>query len=116
MEVDTCTAVSVISESLYKRRFRSLKLSPANCVLKTYSQESLQLMGKFATKVNCKELTKKLELLVVKGTGPTLLGRDLMSQLKIDWSRVHGVGPETVEDMCARHASVFKPYKVTRIC
>ncbi|KAL2088270.1 hypothetical protein ACEWY4_015169 [Coilia grayii] len=109
MEVDTGAAVSVISESLYKRRFRSLKLSPANCVLKTYSQESLKLMGKFTAKVKCKEHTKKLEVLVVKGKGPALMGRDWISQLKLDWSRVHRVAPETVEDVCARYTSVFKP-------
>lgn len=109
MEVDTGAAVSVISEGLYQRRFKSVKLSPANCVLKTYSQESLQLMGKFTAKVKCKEVTKKLELLVVKGKGPALMGRDWISQLKLDWSRVNRVAPETVDDVCARHASVFKP-------
>ncbi|XP_013856691.1 uncharacterized protein LOC106512667, partial [Austrofundulus limnaeus] len=57
MELDTGAAVSVISENLYKRRFKSVKLSPANCVLKTYSQESLQLMGKFVAKVKCQETT-----------------------------------------------------------
>lgn len=109
MEVDTGAAVSVISENLYKRRFKSVKLSPANCVLKTYSQESLQLFGKFTAKVKCKEHTEKLELLVVKGNGPALMGRDWISQLKLDWSRVNRVAPETVDDVCARHASVFKP-------
>uniref|UniRef100_A0A3Q2EGN4 Gypsy retrotransposon integrase-like protein 1 n=1 Tax=Cyprinodon variegatus TaxID=28743 RepID=A0A3Q2EGN4_CYPVA len=109
MELDTGAAVSVISENLYKRRFKSVKLSPANCVLKTYSQESLQLMGKFVAKVKCHETTKKLELLVVKGRGPALMGRDWISQLKLDWSQVNRVAPETVEDVCAQYASVFNP-------
>lgn len=109
MEVDTGAAVSVISDSLYQCRFESVTLSPANCVLKTYSQESLQLIGKFTARVKCKEVTKKLELLIVKGKGPALMGRDWISQLKLDWSRVNRVAPETVDAVCARHASVSKP-------
>lgn len=109
MEVDTGAAVSVISEGLYQRRFKSVKLSPANCVLKTYSQESLKLMGKFTAKVKCKDVTKKLDLLVVKGKGPALMGRDWISQLHLDWSKVNRVAPETVDSVCTRHAAVFKP-------
>ncbi|KAL6468201.1 hypothetical protein MHYP_G00238780 [Metynnis hypsauchen] len=109
MEVDTGAAVSVISEGLYQRRFKSVKLSPANCVLKTYSQESLKLMGKFTAKVKCKDVIKKLELLVVKGRGPALMGRDWISQLHLGWSKVNRVAPETVDSVCARHAALFKP-------
>lgn len=109
MEVDTGAAVSVISESLYQRRFKSVKLNPANCVLKTYSQESLKLMGKFTAKVKCKDVTKQLELLVVKGKGPALMGRDWISQLRLDWAKVNRVAPETVDSVCARHPTVFKP-------
>ena len=108
MEVDTGAAVSLISETLLKQRFKGVKLSPANCVLKNYSEESLQLLGKSTAKVKCKERSERLELLVVKGRGPALMGRDWISKLKLDWSRVNRVAPDTV-DVCARHVSVFKP-------
>ena len=37
------------------------------------------------------------------------MGRNWISKLKLDWSRVNRVAPETVDDVCAKHASVFKP-------
>lgn len=76
MEVDTGAAVSVISEKLYKRRFKKAKLRPTNCVLRTYSKQSLRLRGSIAVKVKCNGNTHTLNLLVVKGNGPALLGRD----------------------------------------
>lgn len=45
--VDTGTTVSLISESLYKCSFTSVKHSTTNCMLKTFSQESLKLKSKF---------------------------------------------------------------------
>ena len=59
--------------------------------------------------MKCKERSERLELLVVKGRGPALMGRDWISRIKLDWSRVNRVAPDTVDDVCARHASVFKP-------
>ena len=53
MEVDTGAAVSVISEQLYKRRFKRAKLMPTNCVLRTYSKHSLSVRGSISFKVKC---------------------------------------------------------------
>ncbi len=35
--------------------------------------------------------TAVLSMLVVEGNGPSLLGRDWLQELKIDWSKVHRV-------------------------
>lgn len=37
------------------------------------------------------------------------MDRNWISQIKLAWSGVHRVIPETVNDVCTRHASVFKP-------
>lgn len=108
MEVDTGAAVSVISERLYLRRFHKVKLSPASCVLKTYSKESLKLRGKITVKVKCKDETHLLDLMVVKGNGPSLMGRDWISQLNLNWFHVHKLVGETVEQLCDRYSSVFQ--------
>uniref|UniRef100_A0A8C9TGR2 Gypsy retrotransposon integrase-like protein 1 n=1 Tax=Scleropages formosus TaxID=113540 RepID=A0A8C9TGR2_SCLFO len=109
MEVDTGAAVSVISEKLYHRRFYKVKLAPANCVLKTYSKESLELKGKITVRVKSKEQTHMLDLMVVKGNGLSLTGRDWISHLNLDWSRINKVTSETVEQLCDRYSSVFQP-------
>nr|XP_055061179.1 uncharacterized protein K02A2.6-like [Misgurnus anguillicaudatus] len=111
MEIDTGAAVSVISEKLYRRRFHKVKLSPANCILKTYSKESLELKGKITVQVKCNEQTTMLELMIVKGDGPSLMGRDWSSRLNLNWSQLNklSVSSETVDQLCDRYASVFQP-------
>uniref|UniRef100_A0A8C9TQH4 CCHC-type domain-containing protein n=1 Tax=Scleropages formosus TaxID=113540 RepID=A0A8C9TQH4_SCLFO len=109
MEVDTGAAVSVISEKLYHCRFYKVKLAPANCVLKTYSKESLELKGKITVRVKSKDQTHMLDLMVVKGNGPSLMGRDWISHLNLDWSRINKVTSETMEQLCDRYSSVFQP-------
>ena len=109
MEVDTGAAVSVISESLYKRRFRKKKLMPSNCVLRTYSKQSLRLLGSISVTAKCNGITRVLTLLVVKGNGPALLGRDWIKKLKLDWSFVNRVAPQSFEDLCDKYPEVFEP-------
>lgn len=109
MEIDTGAAVSVISENLYKRRFKKEKLMPSNCVLRTYSKQSLRLMGSIFVKVKCNGNARILPLLVVKGNGPALLGRDWIEQLKLDWSLVNRITPDNFDDLCGRYAEVFQP-------
>lgn len=117
MEIDTGAAVSVISEKLYKRRFKKEKLMHSNCVLRTYSKQSLRLMGSISVKVKCNGSTRILPLLVVKGNGPALLGRDWIQQLKLNWSFVNKVAPDSLEELCDRYPEVFQPSlgKVTGI-
>ena len=45
MEVDTGSAVSIVSEVEYKKLFKHLKLQPTQFHLKTYSGEPLPLLG-----------------------------------------------------------------------
>ncbi|XP_057673038.1 uncharacterized protein LOC130904346 [Corythoichthys intestinalis] len=109
MEVDTGAAVSVISESLYKRRFRKQKLMPSNCILRTYSKQSLSLKGSISVTVKCNKITCVLPLLVVEGNGPALLGRDWIKMLKLDWSCVNRVAPQSFEELCDKYPEVFEP-------
>lgn len=109
MEVDTGAAVSVISEKLYKRRFKKSTLVSTNCVLKTYSEQSLRLKGKISVTVSCNEKKYTLSLLVVQGNGPALLGRDWIKMLKLDWSTVNRVKTESTDELCDRYSEVFNP-------
>lgn len=108
MEVHTGAAVSVISEKLYKRRFRKVKLMPTNCVLRTYCKQALEVRGHISVKVKCNGKTCTLKLLVVKGNGPALLGRDWIRKLQLNWSSVHRVAPGSVEELCDRYQEVFQ--------
>lgn len=66
-------------------------------------------MGSISVKVKCNGSTHILSLLVVKGDGPALLGRDWIQQLKLNWSGVNKVAPDSFEELCDRFPEVFQP-------
>ncbi len=47
-------------------------------------------------------------LLVVKGTGPSLLGRDWLSKIKLNWGEMRIIKGLCAEDVVARYPDVFK--------
>ena len=51
-------------------------LQPTNTCLQTYTGERISVLGSIQVEVSHNNQTKQLPLLVVKGQGPNLLGRD----------------------------------------
>ena len=52
-----------------------------------------------------------LPLVVVKGDGPSLLGRDWLGKLRLDWSELHQIqstAPGPLKELLDRHSEVFK--------
>ena len=50
----------------------------------------------------------QLALLVVGGSGPTLLGRDWLSQIRLDWHQIHHVHSASLQALLARYPVVFQ--------
>ena len=76
MEIDTGAAVSLISESTRKSLFPTPQLSKSSVALCTYSSEPLTVLGQLSVQVCCKDYMDTHSLLVVKGDGSNLIGRD----------------------------------------
>ena len=79
MELDTGALATIISEATYRKAWSHhdppwLQISSVN--LRTYAGEKLELLGSIKMPVKYKEQDRELPLLVVKGNGPSLLGRD----------------------------------------
>ena len=92
MEVDTGASLSLISEKTYLSVWIDNDrppLQPTNTCLQTYTGERISVLGSIQVEVSHNNQTKQLPLLVVKGQGPNLLGRDWMSVLTLDWQTVH---------------------------
>ena len=77
MEVDTGAALSVISEATRLTVFPKDTLHPSNLVLKTYTNERMEVIGTLNVRVVYRNQKRKLVLVVVAGDGPSLLGRKL---------------------------------------
>uniref|UniRef100_A0A5S6QL73 RNA-directed DNA polymerase n=1 Tax=Trichuris muris TaxID=70415 RepID=A0A5S6QL73_TRIMR len=108
MEVDSGSACSLISE----RVFRQLKLQnvrqthPAK-VLRTWSRETLDARSQIEVKVQFSSQKCRLPLLVVKGLGASLLGRDWFQALGISVLGVNQVIRKCYDSLLSRYSALF---------
>ncbi len=84
MEVDTGAAVSVMSNDLYKK-LHGRALVRSNLRLKTYTGEILRPLGTGWLDVEYNSQRRKLPITVIEGSVPTLMGRNWLINLTIDW-------------------------------
>ena len=88
MELDTGAAVSIMSEQTLRRVFPEAPLKQTAVLLKTYTGEPVKVLGELTAAVRYGKQCCTLPLLVVSGTGPTLLGRDWLKHIQLDWKRI----------------------------
>ena len=84
--------MSVITESTYPSTWPEEScpsLLPSDAKLCTYSGEGMEVLGCTKVSVCCKEQDKQLQLLVIHGSSPSLLGRDWWEELKLDCQELH---------------------------
>ena len=90
MEVDTGAGVSIISEETYHRTWeddQAPTIQSARIKLRTYTGELVAAVGRLQVKVEHSQEQLNLPLVVARGSGPipTLLGRDWLARMKLDW-------------------------------
>ena len=108
MEVDTGAAVSLVSEETYSRMWPQKSLQQATTVLRTYSGEQLNVCGCMNVEVVYGHQQLTLPLLVIKGNGPSLLGRDWLSELKLNWREINTLMGVKLDEILAQHKEVFQ--------
>ena len=91
MEVDTGAALSIISEKTREAMFPDEKLRSTNIVLKTYTNERMQVLGTLNVRVQYKDQLKKLVLVVIAGQGPSLFGRNWLNHINLQWKELFAV-------------------------
>ena len=91
MELDTGAAMTIMSEAQYSELFPEMELRESKVLLKTYSRERLSVKGEIAVCVQHNGQSQELVLTIVAGQGPSLLGRDWLKHLRLDWKEVHAL-------------------------
>ena len=113
MEVDTGASVTVVSEATLGRIWVVQPvppLQPTTARLRTYTGEKIPVIRKLTVKVRYQGQEEELPLLVVAGDGHSLLGRDWLAKLKLDWKNIfHMHTQETLEDVLERPEAGFCP-------
>ena len=105
MEIDTVAAVSLVSEEPI---MKDLPLVPTDVSLRTYMGEAVPVFGKLMVNVRKDEAQVTLPLLVDKGGSITLLGRDWLQKLKLDWKNIFKLHSTlSLQQVLDCHESVF---------
>ena len=109
MELDTGASVSIISESTYFSFFRSTPLQPSEATLKSYTGESITVCGQIEVFVEYADQTATLPLVVVQGNGATLLGRNWLEEICLDWNAIHSLQltRSSLESVLAKYQRLF---------
>ena len=109
MEIDTGASVSVVSQAVYQKLLKEKKLERTTVQLKTYGGESLKVLGEVSVKVRQGDHEAVLPLIVVVGSGPSLLGRNWLAQFRLDWKAIHSLKQTALSQLLEKHAAIFEP-------
>lgn len=113
MEVDTGASVSLISQGTFRKLCTeggAPDLQETRVRLKTYTGECIPLAGAIEVDIDYHGQQVKGTLLVAEGEGPSLLGRDLLQKIRLNWGKIWGEvnNISVVQDIIAQYADVFK--------
>jgi len=113
LEVDTGASLTVMGDHKCKQALGDVQLRPTNIKLKTYSGEFIKPLGVIDVAVEQHGETVKLPLVVTPGDTPSLVGRNWLKVLKLDWAGIFGINkvdrvPQELESLLEKHKAVFE--------
>ena len=110
MELDTGAAVSIMSKAQWDHLTNSAPLALCNLNLLTYTNAKVKAYGEALVTVCHNMQRKRLPLVIVDGSGPPLLGRNWLQQLKLDWTQLKSlfIG-QLRSDLTKKYTDVFAP-------
>ena len=95
MEVDTAADYSIMAHSVYLEKFVDTPLTPSKVVLRTYTDEALEVSGEMQCNVIYKDKHYSLPVVVVNyNAKPTLLGKNWLRKIKLAWGEILSVSNE----------------------
>ena len=113
MEIDTGAAVSIMSNQTKKALFPSEVLNKPTLNLRTFTSEPIPVLGQLTVEVRYGTYVGTHPLYVVKGSGPTLLGRDWLRDVRLDWLSIRTLTAHncllTLNQLTEKYAEVFQP-------
>ena len=89
MELDTGASRSTISEEIYQDKLSEYELTDSTTTLRGYSGTVIPVLGSIKVPVRYNKGPRQvMELFVVQGQRPSLMGRDMLSRIKLDWKQI----------------------------
>ena len=110
-ELDTGATVTVMSEQMFLEYFPGRPLQPSTVRLKTYTGETMPVVGESTFEVSYADQgTMSLTLAVVASSGPPLLGRNWLQHFVLEWPQIKSIllANDTLRQLLHEYAEVFQ--------
>ena len=108
MEVDTGSSVSLIWQATFNKLWPARQLSTCHYRLRSYANSPITVLGCFESEVHYKSQVAKLPLIMVEGSGPSLLGRNWLEHIVLDWREIHHISTTSLQSVLEKHHRVFQ--------
>ena len=114
MELDTGATYSLISNDTYRQLWPKEGRPPlrkTDIKLRTYTGEKVTIRGCLRVPVKYQSQLEDLHLLIVADSGTSLLGRDWLQKLRLDWAsfcRIQAAPSENLPKLLEQHIELFK--------
>ena len=94
MEIDTGAAVTILSKDVLYAHYHCSevpKVKHSEKMLSTYTGEKIPIYDTVDVCVSAKRKSTELPLTIVSGSGTTLLGRNWLSSINLDWPLINNI-------------------------
>lgn len=93
--IDSGSSVSLINVKHHEKFFAKYRLKKTDIHLFAYSGHNIKVIGEFCPMVRYGTRESKLNILVVDGKGPSILGRDFLSKFHLTFAQVNNINTST---------------------
>ena len=109
MELDTGASCSLVSGATFEElKKRGAMLAPSTAKLCTYMGEAIRVVGSTNVQVSYEDQDVTLPLVVTEGNGPSLIGRNWLSSLRLNWKSIFTVrAQKTLDEILSNYDEVF---------
>ena len=113
-EIDTGASFSLVSEATYHELWPNTPLHDTTIKLNTYTGTPLRVLGIMQATVSYNQQSATLPLLVIAGTGASLMGRNWLEKIVLNWNSIYKVNANHLQAVLTQYSEVFKPELGTR--
>ena len=114
-EIDTGASLSVISDKVLYENFGDNfidDMKDVSFTLKTYTGEEIKPLGVKTVEVKAKDGNiHKLPLVIVKGNHPSLLDRNWLKNVLINWHSINTISVKPLDQFLEKRSTVFQDDK-----
>ena len=109
MEIDTGASMSVMSEKMFRELVPERNIQPSTLYLRTFTGEIVSPIGSAKVYVEYQNQKMQLPLIVVPGDTPSLMGRNWLKNIQLDWPTLFKIEqPVKLNQIIKQHEAVFK--------